>query len=113
MRMTYKVPKNEWWLKYKGTIKQKEKLRQLPPYCSKFLENGLMRNDVKSVNNVNLKHHPIKLGIQNGPNTMDHNLITSFNHPRTNMVTNEKQTHHKTIGIKPNSLTNKMFLPLY
>ncbi len=60
--------------------KQMEKLGQLPPYCSKFLENGLTGDNVKNICNVNLKHHPIRLGIQNGRNTMDHDLTTSFNH---------------------------------
>jgi hypothetical protein len=41
-----------------------------------------MQNGVESVYNVYLKHHPIKMGIQSGLNTMDHNLTTSSNyHP--------------------------------
>jgi len=52
------------------------KLGQLPPCSPKFMENGLTQNDVKSICNVNLKHHPIKMGIQSGFNTMDHGLTT-------------------------------------
>jgi hypothetical protein len=44
-----------------------------------LLKNGLMQDNVENIYNVNLKHHPIKMGIQNGFNNMDHNLMT-FNH---------------------------------
>jgi len=51
-----------------------------PPCCSKFLEDGLTWNSVESIYNVYMEHHPIKMGIQSGPNTMEHNFITSSNH---------------------------------
>jgi hypothetical protein len=51
-----------------------EKLRDFMSYYPKFLENGLTWNGVESIYNVYLKHHPIKMGIQSGPNTMDHGL---------------------------------------
>jgi hypothetical protein len=55
---------------------KREKLRQLPLFSPKFVKNGLMQNSVESICNVNLKHHPIKMGIQNGYNTMDHGVTT-------------------------------------
>jgi hypothetical protein len=62
---------------------KKEKLEQLASHYMKFLEDGLIRNGVESVYNVYLKHHPIRMGIQSGLNTMDHGLTTSFNrHPK-------------------------------
>jgi hypothetical protein len=68
------------------TIKKMNKgknLEQLTSLCLKVLEDKLMRHDVENVYNIYLKHQPIKMGIQNGPNTMDHNLTTSFNyHPK-------------------------------
>jgi len=51
-----------------------------PPHYPKFLENGLTQDDVENVYNVNLKDHPIRMGIQSGINTMDHGLTTSSNH---------------------------------
>jgi hypothetical protein len=57
-----------------------EKLEQLASLCLKFFENRLMPNGVENVYNIYLKHYPIRMGIQNGPNTMDHNLTTSFNY---------------------------------
>jgi hypothetical protein len=51
-----------------------------PPHCLKFLKNGLKQDNVESIYNVNLKHHPIMMGIQSGPNTMDHNIAISSNH---------------------------------
>jgi len=61
-------------------MNKEKKLGQLASHCPKLLGDGLMWNGVKSVYNVYLKHHPIKMGIQSGPNTMDHGLTTSFNH---------------------------------
>jgi hypothetical protein len=40
------------------------------------MENGLMQDGVESICNVNLKQHPIKMGIQSGSNTMDYGLTT-------------------------------------
>jgi len=57
-----------------------KKLKQLVPHCLKFLKDRNMQNGVESICNIYLKHHLIKMGIQNGPNTMDHGLTTSFNH---------------------------------
>jgi hypothetical protein len=51
---------------------QREKLKDLVFYCSKLLENGLTWNGIESIYNVYLKHHPIRMGVQSGPNTMDH-----------------------------------------
>jgi len=68
------------------TIKRMNKgknLEQLTSLCLKVLEDKLMRHDVENVYNIYLKHHPIRMGIQNGPTTMDHNFTTSFNyHPK-------------------------------
>ncbi len=61
-------------------MKKREKLRQLASHCPKLLEDGFMQNGVESIYNVYLKHHPIKMGIQSGLNTMDHGVTTSFNH---------------------------------
>ncbi len=57
---------------------KEEKLRELVFYYSKLLEDGLKWNGVESIYNVYLKHPPIKMGIQIGPNTMDHGLPTFF-----------------------------------
>jgi hypothetical protein len=57
-----------------------KKLKQLVPHCLKFLKDRNMQNGVESICNIYLEHHLIKMGIQNGPNTMDHGLTTSFNH---------------------------------
>jgi hypothetical protein len=43
------------------------------------MAKGLMQNGVKNVYNVCLKYHLIKMGIENGLNTIDHALTTSFN----------------------------------
>jgi len=65
----------------KKTIKRKKLLQPTPHYL-KLLEDGLMWNGVENIRNVYLEHHPIGMGIQNGPSTMDHNLTTFFNHNR-------------------------------
>ncbi len=57
---------------------KREKLRELVFYYLKFLEDGLTWNGVENIYNVYLKHHPIRMGIQSGPNTMDHGLTTFF-----------------------------------
>jgi hypothetical protein len=60
-----------------------KKLGQLPPpppSCLKFLKNGFTQNGIESICNVNLKQHPIMMGIQSGPNTMDHNITIFYNH---------------------------------
>jgi hypothetical protein len=59
-------------------MNKEEKLKELVFYCSKLLEDGLTWNGVESIYNVYLKHHPIRMGIQIGLNTMDHNLPTFF-----------------------------------
>jgi hypothetical protein len=61
-------------------MNQKKKLEQLASLCLKLLENRLMQDGVENVYNIYLKHHPIRMGIQNDPNTMDHNFTTSFNY---------------------------------
>jgi hypothetical protein len=61
-------------------MEQKEKVVIINPHCLKLLEGGLTRDDVENVCNVYLEHHPIRMGIQSGPNTMDHALATSSNH---------------------------------
>ncbi len=60
-----------------------KKLEQLDSLRLKVFEDKLMRDDVENVYNTYFKQHPIRMGIQNGPNTMDHNLATFFNyHPK-------------------------------
>jgi len=61
-------------------MNNKKKLGQLVFCYSKFLKSGFTRDGVGNISNVSLKHHPIKMDIQNGPNIMDHSFITSFNH---------------------------------
>jgi len=102
-----KDPKGHTTITNKG-----EKLRQLPPYSPKFMENGLTQDSVESIYNVNLKQHPIKMGIQNGSNTMDYSLTTFLTTTPNWYGTNEKQMHHETIDIKLCPLVNKMSFPL-
>ncbi len=60
-----------------------KKLGQLASCFLKLLEHGLMWYDVESICNVYMKQHPIKMGIQGGLNTMNHDLTTFFNcHPK-------------------------------
>jgi hypothetical protein len=59
---------------------KREKLRKLMFYYLNFLEDDLMWYGVENIYNVYLKHHPIKMGIQSGLNTMDRDFITFFNH---------------------------------
>jgi hypothetical protein len=65
-------------LKAKKIINKRKKLEQLTSCCLKFLEDGFTQDDVERICNVYLKHHLIKMGIQSGPNTMDHGLTTFF-----------------------------------
>ncbi len=59
-----------------------EKLGQLTSCYLKLLKDGLTQVGVENICNVYPKHHPIKMGIQIGLKTMDHNLTTSSNcHP--------------------------------
>jgi hypothetical protein len=62
----------------KRTNKRK-KLLQLTP-LPKVPKRWFYRDGVESIHNVYIEHHPIKMGIQNGPNTMDHDLATFFHH---------------------------------
>jgi hypothetical protein len=83
-RMIDKDLEKKWWLIDKGLKghkknEQRGKSKKIAPWYPKFLKNGLTWNDVESIYNVNLKHHPIKMGIQIGFNNMDHNLMTSSN----------------------------------
>jgi thiamine phosphate synthase YjbQ (UPF0047 family) len=61
-------------------MNKREKLRQLTSYCSKLLEDGLIRDGVENICKVYLKHHLFNMGIQSGSNIMDHDLTTPFNH---------------------------------
>ncbi len=67
-------------LKTMKRMNKVEKLEQLVSLCLKLLENRFMPNGVENVYNIYLKHHPIRMGIQNGPNNIDHSLTTSFNY---------------------------------
>jgi hypothetical protein len=81
--MIIKTPKGKMMTKEQNNLKaikimnKKEKLRQLASYCSKLLKNGLMQDGVENTCNVYPKHHPIKMGIQNGLKTINHSLTTS------------------------------------
>jgi hypothetical protein len=69
-------------------MNKRENLGQLAFECWKFLKDGLMQDGVENICNVYPKHHPIKMGIQNGLKTIASQpfLIAT----RINMVTNEK-----------------------
>jgi hypothetical protein len=56
-----------------------EKLKQLASHYLKFLEDGITWNGVENVCNVYLKHHPIRMDIQNDSNNMDHGFKNSYN----------------------------------
>jgi hypothetical protein len=87
-RMINKALEEKQWLKYKKTLrplkkKQREKVMTIASYYLKFLEDGLTWNAIESICNVNLIHHPIKMAIQSGQNTMEHNFTTTSNrHPK-------------------------------
>ncbi len=79
------MKKNDDWntKKFEGHKKNEQRQKggtTTPPRYLKLLEDGLTRNGVENVCNVDLKHHPIKMGIQSGLNTMDHKLTTISNH---------------------------------
>jgi len=46
----------------------------------KVPKNDFTQDGVESVCNVNLKHHPIRMDTQSGPNTIDHNITISYIH---------------------------------
>jgi hypothetical protein len=90
-------------------MNKKEKLGQLVSCYPKFLKDGFTWNVVKNICNVYLKHHPIKMDIQSGPNTMDHSfIVTTLNWCGDKW----KKMHHEIASIKPCSQANIMFLPL-
>jgi hypothetical protein len=60
-------------------MNKREKLEQLASLCLKFLENKLMQDGVENVYNIYLTS-PIKMGIQNGPNIIDHSFTNFFNY---------------------------------
>jgi hypothetical protein len=72
-----KVQRN---LKVIKRTNKRKKLLQLAPHYLKLLKDGRTRNGVENIRNVYLEHHPIGIGIQNGPNIMDHGLTTFSNH---------------------------------
>jgi RNA-binding protein YhbY len=61
-------------------MNKREKPRQLTSYHLKFLEDGLMQNVVEHIHYIHLKHHLIKVDIQNNLNTMDQCLETTLIH---------------------------------
>jgi len=60
-------------------INKWEKLKQPASHYSKFLEHGFKQNDVENIHYLHLKHHPIKMDIQNNLNTMNQNFTTTPN----------------------------------
>jgi hypothetical protein len=60
-------------------MNKREKSKWLASYHSKLLVDGLMQNVVEHVGYIHLKHHLIKVDIQNNLNTMDQCLETAFN----------------------------------
>jgi hypothetical protein len=59
-------------------MNKRKKLGQLASHHAIFLKNGLTCDVVENICNIYLKHRLIKMGFQNGMNTMDHDLTTSF-----------------------------------
>lgn len=55
-----------------------EKLGQLASHYLKLLKNGFTWNGVENLYNIYLKHHLIRMDIQNDPNNMDHGFTTSY-----------------------------------
>jgi len=49
---------------------KRKKLSQLAPHYDDF-----MWDNIKNIHNVYLEHHPIRMGIQSDPNTMDHTMF--------------------------------------
>jgi hypothetical protein len=60
--------------------RKREKLKQLGSYYLKFLKDGITLYGVQNICNVYLKHHSIKMGIQNCSNTMNNDFITFSNY---------------------------------
>jgi hypothetical protein len=67
--ITNNLPWKEWWLKekkrsknIKGTYERYES-KQLPTYNSQHLKHNPTKNNVESIYNVYLQHHPIKVNI--------------------------------------------------
>jgi hypothetical protein len=85
-KMIDKTPKGKMMTKKQNNLKaikkmnKGEKLGQLASCYPKLLKDGLTRDGIENTHNVYRKHHPIKMGIQNGMKTMDHNLTTSSNY---------------------------------
>jgi hypothetical protein len=64
---------------------KREKLGQLTSFCPKFLKDDLIWFSVENICDVYLKHYPIRMGIQNGLDIMDHNFIT-FSNCHSNLI---------------------------
>jgi hypothetical protein len=56
-----------------------EKLKLLVSFHLKLLKNDLTWDGVESICYIYLKHHPIRVDIQSGSNTMDHYFATTPN----------------------------------
>jgi hypothetical protein len=74
------MPKKQRKLKGIKRTNKKEKIKQLTSCHLKLLKNGPMRDGLKGVQYVHLKHHPIRMNTQSNLNTMDHYFVTTLNH---------------------------------
>jgi hypothetical protein len=60
----------------------------------------MMQDGVEGMHHIHLKHHLIKVDIQNNLNTMDHCFAATFNR-HDELMTSERKTHCETKNIKP------------
>jgi hypothetical protein len=49
-----------------------ENLKQLTFHCLKFIEDGFTWDGVENIHYIHFKHHPIRVDIKSGLNTMDY-----------------------------------------
>jgi len=75
--MVIKEKKELWGIKQMDKMYE---LRQLPICSTQLLEYNHMRNNIKSICNVYLQHHPIRVNIWGCPNIMQHHLTISLNY---------------------------------
>ncbi len=56
-----------------------KKEKTTSPCCTKFLENGLTRHEVKCICHIHLQHHPIEMDIQSNLNIVHHHFTPTHN----------------------------------
>ncbi len=73
------MAKNQMNLNVIKRMNKGEKLKQLASHYLKLIKNDVPWIGVENIYNIYLKHHPIRMDIQNDLNNMDHGFRTSYN----------------------------------